>query len=321
MSDGSLSDFTKLSQSKSGLYEIESDRKFIDKSSFDIELKLFCRGHTYKSTKEETALKLIQKSGPLGTLVLMVLVLLVPSQIEKAVEAWEIQLSSSSQQSSVSAQSASSQWNDFLRSGAVQQMLQAAVPESMPLPWNLILVNDWNRLDEAFTVALIPVEGGEKVDYRIQEPLEQMIAAASEDGVSLMICSGYRDIDYQKNLYQKKTDGLLAAGLPLEYAQREASHWVARPGCSEHHTGLAVDIVTPAYQVLDSGFAETEAAKWLLEHAPTYGFILRYPADKTEITGVAWEPWHYRYVGTEYSESIVQKGICLEELLQEFSER
>ena len=88
---------------------------------------------------------------------------------------------------------------------------------------------------------------------------------------------------------------------------------IAVPGTSEHETGLAADIVTPSYQRLDAGYAGTKAARWLLENAASYGFVLRYPEDKTEITGIDYEPWHYRYVGVEAAKEIMAQGLCLEE--------
>ncbi len=196
------------------------------------------------------------------------------------------------------------------------------VTESLPdaegpeTPWNMILVNEWSPLPEDFTVALIPLAGGGQVDYRIQEPLERMIQDAAARGVNLLVSSSYRSVAYQETLYQRKVQDYQNYGLALEDAQEQARQWVARPGRSEHHTGLAVDITTLSYQVLDSGFAGTAAAGWLLEHSAEYGFILRYPEGKTEITGVCWEPWHFRYVGEEAAKKIMQDGICLEEYLE-----
>ena len=181
--------------------------------------------------------------------------------------------------------------------------------------WNLLLVNEWNPIPKDFTVSLVSITGGEQVDSRIQQPLSQMIQDAAAQGVSLMVCSGYRTVSYQDTLFQRKVRAYQNYGLDLASAQEQARQWVARPSRSEHHTGLAVDIVTPSYQVLDSGFAETAAAKWLLNHSAEYGFILRYPAGKTDITGVAWEPWHFRYVGADAAKQITEDGICLEEFL------
>ena len=91
--------------------------------------------------------------------------------------------------------------------------------------------------------------------------------------------------------------------------------WVARPGTSEHQTGLAVDIVDTSYQILDEGQENTPVQQWLMAHCAEYGFILRYPTDKSEITGVGYEPWHYRYVGVEAAREIMANGLCLEEYL------
>ena len=96
----------------------------------------------------------------------------------------------------------------------------------------------------------------------------------------------------------------------------EAARWEAPPGTSEHQTGLALDIVSARYQVLDSAQANTAEQQWLMAHCWEYGFILRYPADKTEITGIGYEPWHYRYVGRETAAAVHESGLCLEEYLQ-----
>ena len=267
-------------------------------------------------------MNLIQKAGPLGTLLLAAMVLVVPQGIEKAVDSISAVTESSSQLSSSSTQpveprkipaAALPGQMDEARISSSQQPLEE--PKLSEEDWKLLLVNDWNPLPEDFTVALATVAGGERVDDRIQEPLEQMIAGAKAEGISLIVCSGYRDVAYQETLYSRKTAAYQAQGLSLERAQEEAKRWVARPGNSEHHTGLAVDIVTPSYQVLDSGFAGTPAAQWMAEHSAEYGFTLRYPQGKEELTGVAWEPWHFRYVGIESAKEIYKEEICLEEFL------
>ena len=105
-------------------------------------------------------------------------------------------------------------------------------------------------------------------------------------------------------------------GISYEKAYEEAGNTVAYPGTSEHQLGLAVDIVAKDYQQLDDKQANTEEAKWLKEHCAEYGFILRYPLDKTEETGIIFEPWHYRYVGKEAAKEIMEQGICLEKYLE-----
>ena len=134
-------------------------------------------------------------------------------------------------------------------------------------------------------------------------------------GLSPTICSSYRTQEKQEQLYQNKVDRLAAQGWSLEEAKVEAAKSVAIPGTSEHQLGLAVDIVDKHSQVLDNSQADTPAQQWLMEHSWEYGFILRYPEGKSEITGIIYEPWHYRYVGKEAAAEIHELGLCLEEYL------
>ena len=97
--------------------------------------------------------------------------------------------------------------------------------------------------------------------------------------------------------------------------EAEAARWVARPGTSEHQTGLALDIVAASYQVLDEKQEDTAEQQWLMENSWKYGFILRYPSEKSGITGIGYEPWHYRYVGRAAAAEIHCAGVCLEEYL------
>lgn len=107
-------------------------------------------------------------------------------------------------------------------------------------------------------------------------------------------------------------------GYGLEDAKAKAGRQVAVPGTSEHQLGLAVDIVDVSYQLLDTNQENTDVQKWLLENSWRYGFILRYPTDKTDVTGIVYEPWHYRYVSKEYAKEIYEKGVCLEQYLEQW---
>lgn len=131
------------------------------------------------------------------------------------------------------------------------------------------------------------------------------------------ICSSYRTRSKQEELFEKKLDTLLQQGYSPEETEREAARWVARPGTSEHETALAVDIVDTAYQILDQQQEQTPVQQWLMTHCAEYGFILRYPTDKSDLTGIGYEPWHYRYVGTEAAEAITEQHLCLEEYLRD----
>ena len=183
--------------------------------------------------------------------------------------------------------------------------------------WQLLLVNPWNPLPEnSETLALKSLPNGLRVDRRAYEDLMEMLADCRKAGLRPLVCSAYRTQATQTRLYNNKILRLLAAGCPAEEAAAEAARWVAAPGTSEHQTGLAVDIVAASYQMLDEGQAETAEQKWLMEHCWEYGFILRYPSEKEALTGVGYEPWHYRYVGRPAALDIRDSGLCLEEYLE-----
>lgn len=182
--------------------------------------------------------------------------------------------------------------------------------------WNLILVNPWNPIPENHSITLTELKNGQAVDERCYPALQDMMDACRAEGLSPVICSSYRSMEKQKKLFQKQVDRMLAMGLSQKEAETEAAKAVAIPGTSEHQLGLAVDIVDVHNQSLDESQEETGVQKWLIAHCWEYGFILRYPNDKSEITGIMYEPWHYRYVGKDIAMEIYRKGLCLEEYLK-----
>ncbi len=182
--------------------------------------------------------------------------------------------------------------------------------------WNLILVNSQNPLPHNFSVELTQLRNGHAIDRRAYPDLQDMMDAARAQGLSPLICSSYRTAEKQQTLYENQIKKLMRQGYSMEKAKEEAGKWVAVPGTSEHQTGLAVDIVSTDYQILDQNQGSTAEQKWLIEHAWEYGFILRYPTGKGDITGIHYEPWHYRYVGKDAAKEIHERGICLEEYLR-----
>ena len=154
----------------------------------------------------------------------------------------------------------------------------------------------------------IPERDGE--GYGLNADAVRSLAA---DGVTLLPCYGYRTREQSAQLFEKQVSRQLAAGLSQEAAVEEAKKWVAPPGTSDHHTGLALDIVTPEHQVLNHAFAGTPAARWMAGHSTEYGFVIRFPEDKQEITGITYEPWHLRYVGEEHARVMREQNLCLEE--------
>lgn len=181
--------------------------------------------------------------------------------------------------------------------------------------WNLILVNPWNPLPDDFSVTLTELINGHYIDQRAYPDLQDMMDDARAAGLDPLICSSYRTTEDQKALYDNRVSRFLAEGYTQEEAQTKAAKWVAVPGTSEHQTGLAIDIVATSYQLLDESQKQTAEQQWLMENSYKYGFILRYPSDKSDITGIYYEPWHYRYVGKEAALEIYEQGICLEEYL------
>ena len=186
--------------------------------------------------------------------------------------------------------------------------------------WNLLLVNKQHPVPEEHTFELGTIAGAMKCDARILPELFAMLQAAKDDGVYLAVCSPYRDISRQEILFNRKIKMHMGNGYSYLEAYKKASQIVTVPGASEHQIGLALDIISDDYTSLDEGFANTKAGKWLKEHSKEYGFILRYPKGKEYITGIDYEPWHFRYVGKDAATIIMDNGITLEEFVESISE-
>lgn len=193
---------------------------------------------------------------------------------------------------------------------------EKTIPEN--LPWNLTLVNFEHPLDETFKPSkLAEVNNGYIADKRIADATKKMIAdARSKDNVRIIALSAYRDYDYQMELFENKVIRLQQEkGYSVDKAREEAKTVVAYPGTSEHQLGLALDLVDARHVKLDESQENTAAYKWLYEHCHEYGFIVRYPNGKTDITGIIYEPWHFRYVGIEAATYIMENNLTLEEYL------
>lgn len=193
--------------------------------------------------------------------------------------------------------------------------------EQQPAPpsyeaWNLRLVNPWNTLPSDYTVALTQMRSGHSIDERAYPQLQQMMDDCRAGGLNPLICSSYRTREKQETLFNNQVNALIAQGYSQVDAKTEAGKSVAVPGTSEHELGLALDIVDTDNQNLDQSQEDTPVQKWLMENSWRYGFILRYPNGKSEITGIIYEPWHYRYVGKDAAREIFESGLCLEEYLE-----
>ncbi len=176
--------------------------------------------------------------------------------------------------------------------------------------WQLRLVNNTHPLPENFTVQT-SIVAGHRFDSRAAPFLQKLISDCNAQGHHLLICSAYRSISYQTSLF--KTEIQKAEQNGASDAVQTAATVVAKPGTSEHNLGLAVDFGSTGNQLCDESFGNTPEGQWLMQNAYKYGFILRYPKGKEDITKIIYEPWHYRYIGTAAAKEMQGKNICLEE--------
>ena len=172
---------------------------------------------------------------------------------------------------------------------------------------SLLLVNKFNKLNEDYTPELVDVSnwysyGENKLTKEAYEAFIQMFNGAKDAGTKIVATSCYRSYETQKKIYDTDV---------YKYGEEVTDESVARPGYSEHQTGLAIDLLEPGYTL--ESFHESTAYNWLVDNAFKYGFILRYPLDKEDITGYSYESWHYRYVGVEAATKIHQDNITYDE--------
>ena len=204
----------------------------------------------------------------------------------------------------VSVKEVPSLWNNGIQNEDFHNIPQSG-------DWNLILVNHWNKIPDNYNVTLIELSNGQRVDSRIYPDLQAMFDDARSEGIYPIVREGYRTEGEQQAEFEEKVQAYMNEGYSKEKAEELAQRWVALPGTSEHQLGIAVDI--NADKIRSSN---EDVYVWLAQNAYKYGFILRYPQGKENITGTDYEPWHYRYVGKGVAEEIYRDQICLEEYLK-----
>ena len=248
--------------------------------------------------------------------------------IFKGIGAGDKDESSSAQQSSSAVQSQS---QPAQSAGSDSQQTQSgSEPASAPASdsgsgievvgsrddWRLILANKNSPLPEGYAPELVTLaDSSLQMQTEAAAAFDEMRQAANATGLHLMACSTYRSVERQTELYDAEVQKWIGKGYAEADAREKAATVVMIPGCSEHNNGLAVDVGSVTNQRVEEVFEDEPEFDWLQEHAAEYGFILRYPSDKQAITGVSYEPWHYRYVGVENAKAIKESGLCLEEYL------
>ncbi len=215
---------------------------------------------------------------------------------------------------------------------AAEAAARAAETTPPPAPLTLsellgVTANDWSlrlvRSDAPLPAdyappALEEVERGEMFDARAAAALRVMIAEARADGYTVYVCSGYRSYETQRTIYDNHIKKYMDQGMTQEQARARTLLEVNSPGGSEHQLGLAADILEAPDQVMEPHIGGSGLMLWLERHCAEYGFIVRYPEGKTDITGVEYEPWHLRYVGA-CAPFIMESGMCFEEFLDQLS--
>lgn len=178
--------------------------------------------------------------------------------------------------------------------------------------WRLALANYENLLPEDFKVEVANIDETRQFDARAIDELTNMMNAMKKDGITnIWIQSAYRSVERQKELYETSIKKYLKQGKTQEEAEKLTNEYINKPGSSDHNLGLAVD-----FNMVDNKFEKLTGFKWLQENAEKYGFVLRYPKDKEDITKIAYESWHWRYVGTEHAQKMNEMNMCLEEYIQ-----
>lgn len=188
----------------------------------------------------------------------------------------------------------------------------STIPENSVLnEWNLKLVNNDNSVDRTYVPELEEYADGIMFDKRAIKYLRNMINAMHKDKITgIWVQSAYRSYEKQETLFNNKIQYYKNQGKGQEEAERLAQQVVQRPEMSEHNLALAAD-----FNTVTNEFENTKAFTWLQKNAVDYGFILRYPKDKQDITKITYESWHWRYVGEEHAKVMKEKGYCLEEYI------
>ncbi|MEC6748441.1 M15 family metallopeptidase [Marinilactibacillus sp. XAAS-LB27] len=205
------------------------------------------------------------------------------------------------------------------------ELLESLPEDANSKDWNLILVNNWKPLPDDFEPNLVEVEPDKEIDARIVEPFEEWISAGLEADHRLFFASGYRSVERQQNNYDNSISKFKQEGYTEEEAIAKTEEYIAIPKRSEHHTGLAVDIVDQQWiadgNSLTPDYDTQESQHWLLETMTDYGFILRYPEGAEALTDINYESWHFRYVGKENAQFIEEHELVLEEFIELLEER
>lgn len=249
--------------------------------------------------------KLNKKKVAIAVAILFLLIILIVKSIkgDKAVE-------TSSNDENAHISTANETTSNQIQQEEIEQPQPKAKKEITD--WNLRLANYENILPEDFEVEVANIDDTRQFDARAIKYLKQMMNSMGKDGISnVWVQSAYRSVERQKELYDNSVKKYLKQGKTQEEAEKLTDEYINKPGSSDHNLGLAVD-----FNYVDNKFEDLDAFKWLKKNAEDYGFILRYPKDKEDITKISYESWHWRYVGEEHAKKMNELNMCLEEYIE-----
>ncbi len=202
-----------------------------------------------------------------------------------------------------------------VQSNTTENNQSVETPKKKIDDWRLTLANYDNLLPEDFTVKVSNIDKTRQFDSRAIDELNDMMNAMKKDGVTnVWVQSAYRSVARQRELYDNSVKKYIQQGKSQEEAERLTDEYINKPGSSDHNLGLAVD-----FNYVDNKFEKLDGFKWLKNNAENYGFVLRYPKDKEDITKIAYESWHWRYVGVEHAKKMNDLNMCLEEYIEYLS--
>ncbi|WP_241153387.1 M15 family metallopeptidase [Enterococcus mediterraneensis] len=218
---------------------------------------------------------------------------------------------------------------EAVKTQAVKQSAFADLPDVSVNDWQLVLVSpDHHIKKEVSADQLVTINGGQQIDRRIEGAYNDLVSSAKKAGINLRLISAFRSVSDQEAVFSARIAQLMSQNnLSEADAKKKAMETMTEPGFSEHHTGLAIDVVDEQWlasnpnMILDESYSKKPGAKWLQANAYKYGFIVRYPDGKEDITKITYEPWHLRYVGKESAAYIEKHHITLEEYIQRLTEK
>ncbi|MEG0475828.1 MAG: M15 family metallopeptidase [Carnobacterium sp.] len=199
------------------------------------------------------------------------------------------------------------------------QAMLNELPEVSTTDWNLDLVNNWTPIDQDITIPLTTLPNGYMIDERMKDAYDDWMSAASEAGYEIVLVSSFRSVDLQQTNYDSSIQRYIDQGHSAEEAKKMTEDYIAIPGGSEHHTGLAIDIVDADWLSTGKGlipeYDTQESQHWLVDTMADYGFVLRFPQGKEDETGIEYESWHFRYVGVDNARYMEKYQLTLEEYI------